>query len=197
VTEAGWLTCADPVPMLEFLVGRASDRKLRLFGAACTRRVWDRVAGPDRAAVEVAERFADALAGPAELRAARQACKYVGGGGAWYAAASRPTVAARNAALSALAGCDSVAERAAQADLLRDIAGTPFRTVKFDARWRTAGILCLASTIYEDRTFDRLSALADALQGVGCDDGDILNHCHSEGMHVRGCWVVDLVLNKG
>jgi hypothetical protein len=39
--------------------------------------------------------------------------------------------------------------------------------------------------------------LADALQDAGCDNADILNHCRdANGVHVRGCWVVDLVLGK-
>ena len=38
--------------------------------------------------------------------------------------------------------------------------------------------------------------LADALQDAGCDNDDILTHCRGEGPHVRGCWVVDLVLGK-
>jgi hypothetical protein len=37
---------------------------------------------------------------------------------------------------------------------------------------------------------------ADAIQDAGCDSDDILNHCRGEGTHVRGCWVVDLVLGK-
>ena len=43
---------------------------------------------------------------------------------------------------------------------------------------------------------DRLAILADALEDAGCDNADILNHCRQPGEHVRGCWVVDLVLGK-
>ena len=38
--------------------------------------------------------------------------------------------------------------------------------------------------------------LADALQDAECENGGILCHCRGEGPHVRGCWVVDLVLGK-
>ena len=80
--------------------------------------------------------------------------------------------------------------------MLRDLFGNPFRPDGFDPRWRTADAVGLASVIYEDRAFDRLPLLADALSDAGCDSEDLLSHCRSEGPHVRGCWVVDLVLGK-
>lgn len=193
MTEAEWLTATDPVPMLGFVGRRAGDRKLRLLAATCTRRAWDRVAAPGRAAVELAERFADGRATPAEVRAARRACKYAGGGGAWYAAASRPLVAVRNAALSALSGCDPVAERATQMGLLRDVAGNPFRPTPFDARWRSADVLAPVLAEYEERAFDRLPLLAEALMDAGCDGKTILARCRTAGPHRRRCWVEDRV----
>jgi hypothetical protein len=80
--------------------------------------------------------------------------------------------------------------------LIRDIFGNPFRPVAFDPRWRTADAVGLARGIYEDRAFDRLPLLADALMDAGCADEQVLSHCRSDGPHVRGCWVVDLVLSK-
>jgi hypothetical protein len=82
------------------------------------------------------------------------------------------------------------------AHLIGDIFGSPFHPVEFDSRWRTANVIDLAKTIYEDETFDRMSILADALVDAGCKDETILEHCFSGGPHVRGCWVVDLVLAK-
>jgi hypothetical protein len=81
-----------------------------------------------------------------------------------------------------------------QADFLRDIFGNPFRPVSFSPEWRTSTALALASQMYESRDFSAMPILADALQDAVCDDEDILAHCRSEGAHVRGCWVVDLVL---
>jgi len=202
MTEAEWLACTDPAPMLEFLWGNAGDRKLRLFAAACSRRGWGRISAPGRAAVEVAEAFADGLAGPEELRAARQACKFAGGDAAWYAAASRAAVAARNAALSAQAGADPTPERAAQAALLRCVFGNPFRPVSIDPALRTPAVISLAEAAYTERILpsghldpQRLGALAAAIE-EGRADAAIVGHLRSDGPHVRGCWAVDLVLGR-
>jgi hypothetical protein len=83
-----------------------------------------------------------------------------------------------------------------QEAVFRDIVGDPFQPVAFDARWRTADVLGLARAIYEDRAFDRLPILADALMDVGCEDEAVLGHCKGPGPHARGCWVIDAVLGK-
>jgi hypothetical protein len=83
-----------------------------------------------------------------------------------------------------------------RSQLLRDIFGNPFRPVAFDSHWRTADVLGLARAIYDDRAFERMPILADALMDAGCENEEIINHCRGEGPHVRGCWVVDLILGK-
>ena len=88
------------------------------------------------------------------------------------------------------------AERTVQARLLRDIFGNPFRPVLVDPAWLTTTVAGLAQSIYDDRAFDRLPILADALEDAGCTNVDMLNHCRLPGEHVRGCWVVDLLLGK-
>jgi hypothetical protein len=101
------------------------------------------------------------------------------------------------ALLCRLTGVKSLEEcRASVVKIVRDIFGNPFRPVAFAPEWRTADALSLAAGIYADRAFDRLPILADALMDAGCDSEEILAHCRSEGPHVRGCWVVDLVLGK-
>src|SRR5205085_12433942 len=85
-------------------------------------------------------------------------------------------------------------EQLKQAALLRDIVGNPFRPVALDPAWRTAAVVGLAEAIYAGRAFDRLPILADALEDAGCDNPDVLAHCRGPGPHVRGCWVVDLIL---
>jgi hypothetical protein len=80
--------------------------------------------------------------------------------------------------------------------LAHDIFGNPFRPAAFDPRWRTPDTVGLARAIYEDRAFERMPLLADALMDAGCADEQVLGHCRGDGPHVRGCWVVDLVLGK-
>jgi hypothetical protein len=80
--------------------------------------------------------------------------------------------------------------------LLHDIFGNPFRPVILDNSRRTSTVTSLAQAIYDDRAFDRMPILADALEDAGCSNQDILQHCRSGGEHVRGCWPLDLVLGK-
>ena len=71
--------------------------------------------------------------------------------------------------------------------------------VELDSRWLAwngGTIHHLAQAIYDERAFDRLPILADALEDAGCTDAAILDHCRQPGEHVRGCWVVDLLLGK-
>jgi hypothetical protein len=80
--------------------------------------------------------------------------------------------------------------------LVHDIFGNPFRPVTFDPDWQTSTVVALARQMYDSRDFSPIPILADALQDAGCDHADILDHCRGLGPHVRGCWVVDLVLGK-
>jgi hypothetical protein len=81
--------------------------------------------------------------------------------------------------------------------LLRECVGNPFRPVTFSPSWRTDTAVSLARGMYESRDFSAMPILADALQDAGCENEDVLSHCRDEKqVHVRGCWVVDLVLNK-
>jgi len=217
VNEAEWLACTDPTPMLGFLWGKASERKRRLFECGCCRRVWrELVDERSRQAVTVAERFADGLATADELESASIAAS-----AAWEVDEDQFTqdgrlavgAAAYNAALDMGwwggapsfqppsdivrdAATDPIAERVAQSVLIRDIFGNPFRPVTADPRWLTSTAVGVARAIYEERAFDRLPILADALEDAGCDNLDLLAHCRGDGPHVRGCWVVDLVLGK-
>jgi hypothetical protein len=72
VTATDWQTCVDPEPLLYFLRDKGSNRKWRLFAVACCRRIGHLMADErSRRAVEIAARYADALASDEELEAAR------------------------------------------------------------------------------------------------------------------------------
>lgn len=229
MTEHDWLAATDPGLILRFLwPRRPSERKRRLFEVACCHRVWDAITDPDcRAAVVVAERFADGLVTDTELEEAANRADVVwvaeidqlrnagvpdddfGGAldpplmsgvgynvavpiGYWGGAPAfePPSRIIRTAAT------DPAREGESQAVLLRDILGNPFRPVAVEPAWRTEAVVALARGIYDDRAFDRLPVLADALDDAGCTNADLLTHCRSPGPHVRGCWAIDLLLWK-
>ncbi len=79
---------------------------------------------------------------------------------------------------------------------LKDILGNPFHPININPSWLTSTVLSLANGIYNEKAIDRMQILADALKDAGCDNEDILNHCRQPGAHVRGYWVVDLLLAK-
>ena len=218
MTEAEWLAGTEPEKMLAFLRvirAQASERKLRLFACACCRRIW-RLLSDDRSrkAVMTAERFADGLATRQQLRAARAyaADAYAfAQGGSYYAPAAHAAACAHAAAARAIdevreaARCAAThpattnTEETAQAALLRDVFGNPFRPVTAAPAWlswNSAMVPKLAQAIYDERRFADLPILADALEEAGCDHADVLTHCRSGAEHVRGCWVVDLLLGK-
>jgi hypothetical protein len=69
--------------------------------------------------------------------------------------------------------------------------------------WNDSTVVRLAQAAYEERCLPggeldngRLAVLADALEEAGSTDADILGHLRGPGPHVRGCWVVDLILGK-
>jgi hypothetical protein len=87
-------------------------------------------------------------------------------------------------------------EMAEHSCIVRDIFGNPFRPITLDPSLVTPAVTSLATTIYDDRRFDRMPELADALEETGCAQTEILEHCRELGPHVRGCWVIDLLLGK-
>ncbi len=91
-------------------------------------------------------------------------------------------------------------EESVQADLVRCIFGNPFRPVAADPAWLAwnGGIVPrMARAIYEERAFDRLPVLADALEEAGCAERAFLENCRSGGPHARACWVLDSLLERG
>lgn len=91
---------------------------------------------------------------------------------------------------------DSNPEASYQFGLHRDIFGSLFLTPQFNRKMRTPTVVALAQHMYESRDFSSMPILADVLQEAGCENEHVLSHCRGSGPHVRGCWVVDLVLGK-
>jgi hypothetical protein len=222
MTEGEWLARTDPWAMWEWVTTKAdqpSDRKYLLLACACCRRLWHLLTdGRFRQAVEFTERYVDGQGGEGERQALDLTlCTLLTGKfGIDYSTmtaeglaaelavdlvAQSPSVAAwcalnRIPGLMEMQGKGYEEERGYQCGLLRDLCGNPFRPVPVDPAWRTSNVVGLARTVYDERAFDRMQQLADALEEAGCDDPDILAHCRQPGEHVRGCWVVDLLLGK-
>jgi hypothetical protein len=241
--ETKWLKSGDPRLLYAHArrvatpVLKSGRRRLRLYACACCRQVWQFLGDEGRAAVEVAERFADDRASGADLlqatAAALQAHVNLGWGdpargrgpfpadpdraravrraqlaamfAAHQATATSITSSAGHAAASAREAEEAAAEspraaaaahRALQCHLLRDVFGNPFRPAQADAawlRWNDGTVVKMARALYEERAFERLPVLADALEDTGCADEAILSHLRGPGPHVRGCWALDLL----
>jgi hypothetical protein len=90
--------------------------------------------------------------------------------------------------------------KAVQANLLHDIAGSPFRPPPFIApavlASKGGATRRLAEAIYAERAFDRMPILADALEEAGCTDANLLGHLREPGPHTPGCWALDLILAR-
>jgi hypothetical protein len=207
---------------LAFLWDKASDRKFRLIACGCCRWAWSAIAVDRcREAVEVTENYADGSVTLGELRAAwSQAmttrsgylkerrfvslldalpngivsplCSDIGanfwqGMPTGYQPASRQSRRAKDQVIKVLGS------------LLHELFGNPFRPVTIPSAWLSwndATVSKLAELIYSRRCFGDLPILADALEEAGCDNADVLAHCRQPGEHVRGCWVIDLLLGK-
>jgi hypothetical protein len=195
--------------MLRSIRSKVSQRKEAMFSAACCYHLWDWLSDECRRQVAVMERHAEDPDQPdvgaeefeAEFNASRGAAPeelqgafdavIVAACGYWQ---GEPVEETEQQILRNMAW---LRELEGQARLVRDIFGPrTFHSVTLNATWRTANVTALAQSIYTDRAFDRLPILADALEDAGCDNQDILQHCRSGDEHVRGCWVVDLVLGK-
>jgi hypothetical protein len=123
--------------------------------------------------------------------------------GAIGLAASAAHALAKNAALGVAESDFSrtrddayAAELAAQADLVRELFGNPFRPLEFSSQWRTDTAVALARAMSDAREFSAMPILADALQDAGCNSAELLDHCRGDQPHTLGCWAVDLVLRR-
>jgi hypothetical protein len=186
-------------------------RKQKHFACACARLVWDGLPDVCRRVVEDLQHGADSgdpvwpgqytqdhfdaayVAAPVALRGDFAALMEVLF--SWTLVKSEPP------------GPALAAGRRAQAPLVRDIFGNPFRPaprVEPDwLSWNGGTVAGLALAAYEQRQLPaghldpaRLLVLADALEESGCSDADLLGHLRGPGPHVRGCFAVDALLGR-
>jgi hypothetical protein len=222
LTEEEWHISNDPQAMLGVLRGCAvaTERKCRLYACTCAELAISQL--PNRADYQhiltIAEKTAEGSAQHIEVQDASKE------GISLEINSTTRTIARIAAAVSCTLERESytgacrvlddllhedlaaleLVKRELYAHLLRCIFGNPyrgykvgFRPVALNPAWRTSDAIALARGIYDDRAFDRMPILADALQDAGCDNDDILTHCRdTRSPHARGCWVVDLVLGK-
>lgn len=197
MTEAEWLDFDDPFPRQLAIVHEvATLRKLQLIAAAYIRGAQDRPEHVDaKRCDDLVEEVADRLRPCEEVNAelARRP-------GNWrfthVMQVPQEPAAVAKALRSLIATCPSDIARSVRevVRLIHEVIGNPFRPNAFSSSWRTDTAVLLARQMYASRDFAAMPILADALQEAGCDKGSILDHCRSAGVHVRGCWVVDLIL---
>lgn len=196
MTEQEWLTCADPVLLFRHLEARTTERKLRLFATATLRTAFQSDAD-SQSNLEMADQFADGVLSIHDLRRCWPRLQ-----------PDNPKVAPENAYDWAetivmakergyYGGSFPVLDQFMLCHLLRDILGNPFHFVTLAAHCLSATIVGIAQQMYEHGDFSSMPILGDALDDAGCTSHGVLQHCRQPGPHVRGCWVVDLILGKG
>jgi hypothetical protein len=248
MSEQDWFTWWDAFDLLSWCEAeeyKLSQRKLRLFAAACCRTIWPLITdGLTRRAVEAAEWTADHEGNQEALQAVRreaeEALRVAGPAASGSLATRESSLAYSSAWLAKLltqdgfvykhmaqdvadavnglairtpvppqlwgtAEGDAIAEKAVEprgdieCELVREIFCNPLRPLSVDPswlRWNGGTVASMAQAIYEDLTFEMMPVLADAIEEAGCTEAAILDHCRGPGPHVRGCWVVDLLLQK-
>lgn len=231
MTEEEWLNCTDPGPMLQFVQGKATLRKLRLFAIVCCRSVEHLLTPPSLTALYLLETCADQSAVSDDqwraintaARSGFQACKTpacLNANSPRTPACAAAYAVVRSCAEDATAGAAGACYQSVNAQartflpdqhqfrswwqvgfrersiLVHEIFANPFQPAIPHSSWRTPTVTAIATGIYEEKAFARMPVLGDALEDAGCTSDAILTHCRQPGEHVRGCWVVDLVLGK-
>jgi hypothetical protein len=216
MTEAEWRNAVIPQLLLDFARDSVSPRKLRLFGVACCWRAVRRLEPSLIDALKTAEGYADGMVKRSVMVRTGRKVREASGFDPWHRPSGRSLVSQAVGAVcqpgisyepinvlswlldeGVFPPHEFQQEQSEQTNFLRDIFGNPFRPVSFDPAWRTSTAVALARQMYDARDFGAMPILADALQDAGCDNEDVLTHCRAvDGVHVRGCWVVDLVLGK-
>lgn len=207
-TEERWLVEGRRHELFELVSGSGSHRKCRLLIAACARLL-----GQEEVA-RVSEQVADGLLPTEDLQIVRHrpwVVRFLRHPRRYAPTRVPPSDQVREFVWQALQpdarfGVTAVLDLGREllpadfAPLVREIFGGAGAGV--EPRWLTSNVVDVARTIYEGRPrqaggYIGMPILADALLDAGCDDEAIIDHCRSDGPHVKGCWAVDLTLGKG
>jgi hypothetical protein len=219
MTEDQWATAED-MPIY-LAVAQLGPRRQRLLAVALVRSLRWTTGDILVAALDASEKFADTGKTKAALKRAREALQnarlelgdpradpaaWAANEGVFLTLWTASVACSENAVTGALReaaralregdGLSLAGARRVLYPVFREVAG-PDAPVAFSPSWRTDTAVLLARQMYESRDFSAMPILADALQDAGCDNDTILSHCRDTNqVHVRGCWVVDLVLGK-
>jgi hypothetical protein len=212
ITEAEWLGGDDFERLAAHLNygDRFSQRKKFLFFCAGSRHRWHLLEEEMKPVLEMLEKYVegDITREDYESAVTRAGAIYFrkelvigsesheANSGIYSAVHNGPFAGVLNIALAVKFHPEREPKKESAIRLVYCIFGNPFRPVPVNLSWQTATVTDLAQAIYTNRAFDRMPILADALEDAGCTNADILNHCRQPGEHVRGCWVVDLLLGK-
>lgn len=216
VTAAIDLRRADEVVVDDLPIGGLDERQQRLLLTGTFRYLWqftpdDRMRPELSDALDALEVFADTGRTKTALRRARSSFRgtYIHSRKPWRNA---PEMIAIDAALEnedhraalwhLVQAMKQILDISAQkalsrlAELAADIAAPAGVREAFQVEWRSPQIVELAQEMYSARNFLKMRELAEALQDAGCDNDLVLNHCREASRwHMRGCWVVDAVLD--
>jgi len=208
--EPEWDACSELGELSDFLRGKATPRKLRLFACACVRRFRHLLSRRSLRAVEVAERFADGLEPLEALRYVAAAAGELvpphprlpqdfAAMAAWQLARPVGLTSPTTFLSCAMRAANSPEANALILGSARRVFGVPSRPVAIAPGWRRWGngqVISIAERIYQAQDFSGMPVLAEMLEKAGCQDEVILTHCRSCPDHVRGCFVVDAILGK-
>jgi|SRR5581483_2520456 len=90
---------------------------------------------------------------------------------------------------------ETEADQEEESNLIRELVGNPFRAVMIRPDWLTSDVLALARGIRDEKAFDRMPILADALIDADCTDEEVLSHCRRDE-HDPDCWLLTLLLGR-
>jgi hypothetical protein len=199
MTEAEWLTCTDAAVMLDFVKGKISNRKMRLFAVACSCELWRSVVSEGHVTLEIAELYADGHADEQRRENVAAMARMAFSGAAYFldvflgvifTVEKDATEAAPRPVTFDWSGY-RLHEWHPFLPLLRHIVGNPFRPYPAPHHW-PAPVVELASALYDGQ--DCGYVLCDALIETG--HAELAEHFRHQQKHPKGCWVVDAILGK-